>query len=1410
MIDVGQLKKRGNRRVQIIALIGISALALFAGTFAYGQELSPEEFAETSLKYRTALHYDPLLPLPLDSLVLLYSAADREDELVGLYRSHIEKYPDDAGAKTVLVRLLQKMKRAGVGELISTAVPRHPEFAPLQYLLFEFLRGKGDPRAIDALSKAIDLEEKAARRSEWLEELLKLSEGPEARAAATIQLQKLLAVEGQTGPNLLAVAKLMQRYEFWELSTKAIGQIPPGSLDPESTVDRSILRAKAELQMGSSKAAAAILDSLLSKLAVDHWRRREVMSLRFSVVASDEEREKLLQEFRDAFEESPQSEAALLDYIDLLIASELQSRAAELLVKYAPEIPQTPLVESRALTLLESIQDPEAMEKFLSARLELDPERVDLRFLLVKVLYALKRDADAAQEFQAVLAGQEAEEVSNRILELQRYLRSIDRIEAAGVYLERFVSKNPERLSIARELAEVYLVLEKDQKIEELIPRLMVGEAPVEEVLDLSEFLLENDFFVQSKQILSDSLSASGESFPVGILLIEALGEMGDSANGDRLIKRMRDLADSPERYSQWLEVAVAAYENFETLDRFFEMERSRFSFSDGTWPEERVEKFVMLCEIGRQRQLAGRVTQMVREQLEAGSFDSKLRIRLRQFLVAVLQADPNAGVEMEEQLKLLIKEDPDSQAGYELQLALFYHRGSRIDLAQELLLGLDLAGVNDAALVQEAVDVLLSYRFFVEAERALAAVNRLAPADLFSWEKRLTLLALLKEENDFRSLIRLLRNGEMGEGLSSQSLTALDRHMVASHWRSVSRLFSSGNAQRFEEILPLLASVERVSRFPSDTIWTEWSRAMVLQALGRSAEVTASVERFEKAIERLEVEEIVFPDGLALSVQGARRFLLREREDSEAPVGPSSDFLFSNPSLRWAYRIERGTNIERFESSGDRILILDSKGGLSAIDQTTGKLIWSENLAPTSRQEIGGRPSSFFDLPGSQTSALASRGKAPLVKRARSWTLDEKQVVLISGNSLVAFRSTDGKLLWSAPLPFEQTKPTARSTYSRSGVLLSKDGDKVFLFHPDSGGVVAVGWQSGKLLWETELASVTNEEERDRIHSLNSGISSDNGLVFVYGEEASVLDGETGRSLWFFSDGVPLTFPVVLRKDRSLSGTLDGALNRSQDDQGDARSTQRWQTGDGAGVAAARPLRFLDFLRLAEAPIRSDTLTSQDAALVGPASFWSVSRTEKSGDAMGFLSNGYLWLMGDGAARRVSTRFPVASRSLPGEGIFVGQQGNHAWLLNGKSLQHMDFYYDRSTVIGFEDLGPEPLRTTFVGNQLIVRGEIGIRAVNARTGNIVGTTVLPERLRTFLEKEFAESNAEPVKYYLQGAARIHSDGSPQYCYPASDLLREGLYVTQFRDGLLVCLEPTKAEEVNATEAAAANPIQPE
>ena len=134
------------------ALIGSSAVLVAQ------EAMSEEQFAAESLRYRTALHYDPLLDAPLDSLVKLYVGADRSDELVGLYRTHVEQYPADAGAKTVLIRVLRRVDREGADEAVNTIVPQHPEFAPLQFVLFRFLEERGDPRAIEALSRAIDLE----------------------------------------------------------------------------------------------------------------------------------------------------------------------------------------------------------------------------------------------------------------------------------------------------------------------------------------------------------------------------------------------------------------------------------------------------------------------------------------------------------------------------------------------------------------------------------------------------------------------------------------------------------------------------------------------------------------------------------------------------------------------------------------------------------------------------------------------------------------------------------------------------------------------------------------------------------------------------------------------------------------------------------------------------------------------------------------------------------------------------------------------------------------------------------------------------------------------------------------------------------------------------------------------------
>jgi len=183
---------------------------------AAGQErtLSAEQFEDASLQFRTALHYDSLFEASVDGLIRLYREADRIDELVGLYQSHIEQYPDDAGSKSVLIQLLTREKREGAGELVTSAVTLHPQFPALQYLQFRFLEGKGDVRALDSLSRAIDLEPNLARRDQWLEELLQLSEGDEARTLAGAQLAKLFNVEGQSSADYMALAKLTQRYLF--------------------------------------------------------------------------------------------------------------------------------------------------------------------------------------------------------------------------------------------------------------------------------------------------------------------------------------------------------------------------------------------------------------------------------------------------------------------------------------------------------------------------------------------------------------------------------------------------------------------------------------------------------------------------------------------------------------------------------------------------------------------------------------------------------------------------------------------------------------------------------------------------------------------------------------------------------------------------------------------------------------------------------------------------------------------------------------------------------------------------------------------------------------------------------------------------------------------------------------------
>lgn len=1375
----------------LVAFAGINPLC--------GQELTEEQFLASSLRDRTALHYDPLLDAPLDSLVKLYRGAERVDELIGLYKSHVEQFPQDAGAKTVLIRLLRRIDRAGADEMIAAAVPLHPDFAPLQYVLFRFLEERGDARATEALSRAIDLESNPARRNEWLEQLLQLSEGESARTLAELQFNKLLALEDQSVESLLALARLMQRYQFWDLSIAALNKAKAARPDPEGEVEVDLMLATAQAQLGNRLDAGRMLDALLKRLSADHWRRREIMSMRVSVLATEEEREAMLATFNTAYRENPKNETAVLDYVDLLVASEKQSEAVGVVRAALSESPNSRLIESRALDLLESSPDPAAYADFLEQRLEVSPDRSDLRFRLVKAYYALGRDADAGQDFKTLVAGLDPGEVSSRLLELQRYLRSIDRIDAAAPYLENYVRNHPTRLDVARELVEIYADGDASAAIDALVRTLNGAEAEVSEVIDLAEFLVSRDSLQPARALVTSKLAVEPKQFELGLLLVEILGKMGDTSGVDQQVALSRELADTAPRYARWLEVAVSAHRRLETLTGFFDSEQNRFSFAEGEWPEDRIEKFLILCEVGKQQLFNDRVARGIRERLAQPGISAQLRMRLRNFLVGVLENVPEAAGEVEEQLKLLATEDPANRLEYDLRRALLYHRSQRVDLAQKLVAGIDLTEITSAPLLREAVDILIDYGFLKEAESALGAINRLEPRDLLSWEKRLLVLVTLRQETTFRSVIRSLRSGDAGITLRELSNLSLDEHLSGSYWRSISSLMASGEAQ-LEEVLPLLASAEREDLTTGSRLWAEWTRALVLTRLGREAEAAEAIARFREHAEVQKIAVVNFPDGLVLSVDAASDFLKPRPPSEVAGTVPTASFLLDQPALRWAFELPGDSRITFVGRAGTAVVIFDDGGTVHVIDTVTGKLAWRESYGERAGEGSRRRPAAFDEVavPGYLSRALDEEEMSG--KAARSFALGTDRFFLVRDDEFCAFAVADGSLLWSAPLIAPAAaKAYAASAASRPAVSFVVEGDRAVVFVPSTQTLTCFGTDSGKLLWTTTIGEAM-KEETGGMFSLNTGLTLREGHVFVYGHDSAILDAASGKVVWSFSGEESAIFPLVLREARegdsvSKVASLTTAVTPAPVI---AREALTGPSFTGTGL--------YDFQARGDAgALNPSAFLSAPSVLVGPGVFWAKERLRSDGASHAVISDGYLMLMQSGKVRRISTRLPLASREFPAGGTFIGQSGNHAWFLDGEYLHHVDFYRERASRLDIRDLGdPASLRSTLVGNQLVVRGNRSLKLINARTGQVIGEESLPAELTDYLGKSGLDAaSTARVRAVWQGRIHREGPGYPGYSFPVTDLVSGNRYFTTFGNHTLVCLETPVAAETPAAAAVA-------
>ena len=220
----------------------------------------------------------------------------------------------------------------------------------------------------------------------------------------------------------------------------------------------------------------------------------------------------------------------------------------------------------------------------------------------------------------------------------------------------------------------------------------------------------------------------------------------------------------------------------------------------------------------------------------------------------------------------------------------MIYHRSNRVDLAQGILGRMNPESVKSVDLLRDAVPVMLEYGYLEMAGEVLAVITEADTRDLFSWEQRLSLLAVQGDEKKFRGVIRLLLDEVEDVKLRDSSEEALGLHKMDSYWRSIAKILSPGASVEPEEALLLLDSVDRETP-ENDRFWTGWTRAFLLNRLGRAKESKEVAAQLIASLKAAKVDQLSFPDGLTITTPRTADVLLFDEFLAEA--GPALDVPF-------------------------------------------------------------------------------------------------------------------------------------------------------------------------------------------------------------------------------------------------------------------------------------------------------------------------------------------------------------------------------------------------------------------------------------------------------------------------------------------------------------------------------------
>ncbi len=1114
----------------------------------------PQDFDKSSLTLRTALHYDPSAEVPLQKLLELYRNARKEADLLALYQNHVAQYPQDERATLVLARLYAALNDKRLEEFYKSALSQHAKDPLLAWQHALWLQDRHDRDALPEMARAISLETSASRRSRWLSEMMKAASAQGREDLVLEQVKRLLGEGAFSGEQRLRWARVALSAKLLKAVAHFMENLPDTALSGDSSVDATMLRAELLAANGQADKAGAVLDELLEKLGADYPRRREILMRRVDLATAGEDRDKLVEVVRQRWVQAAgKNSANALRLVDLLEAAQRGQEALKFLQEACALLPKDVSLQMRLMELWEKQGVDDTAITWIKKLRTVEPARGDLTLRELKWLFSAGQIEEAKKGFASLLSSLEAAQQVEQSVELGRWLRRRNQISEAGALLEMALERAPQRWDLRRELAELYFT----QQRKEDAARLFTGDwskgLPADACLEITQFLLTKQLWLDAKRFLEPWLAEQRASFDGQLLLAKILDKIGEDQRMTEIMESARSLCDTDTRYQAWLDTAVSFAESREQTAIWIEKEAARLTQETaGNWTEAAVGRWLgLVSQATAHKEDALAETLLGKLADTTGITDAK-RIEIEQMKLALLVGNPARAVDAERGYLTLIEKQSTNREDNRIRLALLYVQSNRHDLARPLLEKLEAVNCQDVTALRGVISACMNLNLPQQAVDCAERLTRLEPAEKAHWPQWLSLLAQTGDEEKLRVGIHEAMSRTRDWNLKPEVLDQLRQHLASSQWRSIVEEFSKGKEgyAAARRIATEMAAFDLASQ---QRHWLDWLVALLSLRLGDDPAVLDAKQKLAKLDD---TDWLPFPDGMELSVRQAKAWL-------EADAGTRGAAPITSPSVaplppfetRWGFSLEPDrilTKVLLDENSGVTV-ISDDRKKIHAVDIRTGKLRWTWQLSESGA--IGGprQPGSRSNLPIRGAYFLSSRSRyssnQPMpLKLPPELATAEGRVVGLDGGAVVCLDANNGGLLWRSDLGAVDAPSTPEISVMKNRLVLSEG--RAVVWQPTKGIVTALDLGNGKALWQTKLAveanttSATGRNYFDYGNPYRASVTAGAGKVVVTSDTAAQLSLADGAILWRLTTDETPGFPIELvsqGEDSVVTTTLSG-----------------------------------------------------------------------------------------------------------------------------------------------------------------------------------------------------------------------------------------------------------------------------